>query len=254
MSALQFDFAQHKLSQPLPDSDIHICCASLERNKYEIAELFSLLSSDEKARSERFYFEKDRNRYTVGRGLLRVILSGYLEIEPSQIEFVYGNQGKPALKSKMQGKVFEFNLSHSKDLALYILSWNRKVGIDVEYNQPMANMDDLAEKFFTPPESALIHSLFGDQKRETFYKIWTCKEAYLKALGTGLTKPLDLVEIALESEQAAKLMSRDGVECEGWHLGLFSPQTNYQGAVAVEGDDLRIIFQTLDRQAIFIQK
>ena len=111
-------------------------------------------------------------------------------------------------------------------------------------------MDNLAEQFFTTRESALVKSLFDDQKQELFYKIWTCKEAYLKALGTGLTSPLDQVEIVFESEKGVGLISRDGVKCEGWQLGLFGPQANYQGAFAIEGSAKSYRFQLHPKPAL----
>ena len=101
-------------TQPLAGSDLHIWCASLNVSPEDLSCHLSLLSQDEIGRAERFYFEKDRNHFIVGRGLLRTILGGYLEMEPAQIEFVYGTYGKPALKSGLKDKVLEFNLSHSK--------------------------------------------------------------------------------------------------------------------------------------------
>jgi len=85
-------------SHPLTDSDIHIWCASLSASPEDLSHYIPLLSQDELARSKRFYFKKDRDHFIVGRGLLRTILDSYLDVEPSQIEFVYGQYGKPALK------------------------------------------------------------------------------------------------------------------------------------------------------------
>ena len=234
--------------QPLLGSDIHVWCASLEFPPQELEGLFHLLSPDEKKRAERFYFERDRNRFIAGRGLLRTIISHYLEIEPSQIEFIYGSYGKPALKSALQDKTFEFNVSHSKDLALYIFSWDRKVGIDVEYVRPMPDTNDFAGQFFSPSESGFVNSLSGKQKDDAFFKIWTCKEAFLKANGSGLTLPINQVEISLEAEGSAILRSIGGDKTQAapWHLETFNPVPGYQAALAVEGHMRHIIFQKLN--------
>ena len=88
-------------------------------------------------------------------------------------------------------QTLQFNLTHSNDWAVYVFGWDRPLGIDLEHIRPMSNVDDLADQFFSARESALIHSLSGDPKWETFFTIWTCKEAFLKASGSGLTISLD---------------------------------------------------------------
>lgn len=247
-SAPRFARTQHEHSQPLADSDIHVWCASLKLPPQDLDELFQLLSSDEKTRAERFYFERDRNRFIAGRGLLRTIISRYLEMEASQMEFVYGDHGKPALKLAPQNKAFEFNLSHSKDLALYIFNWNRKIGIDVEYVHPRPDVDDFARQFFSPRESAFVNALSGKQKEDAFFKIWTCKEAFLKANGNGLTLPINQVEISLEAEGLVMLKSIGGNKAQvtHWHLEIFNPVPGYQAALAVKGHVGQIVLQQLN--------
>jgi 4'-phosphopantetheinyl transferase len=229
-------------AQPLTDSDIHVWCASLNVSAEDLSHYVFLLSPDEKMRVERFYFEKDRNYFSVGRGLLRILIGHYLKIVPSQIDFFYEDYGKPALKSVLQDKTFEFNLSHSQGLALYVFSWNRKVGIDVEHIHPMPDMDDFAERFFSPRESALINSLSGQQKEIVFFKLWTCKEAFLKANGNGLTLPINQVEISLEAEGSVRLetISEGKEQTADWRLELFNPIPGYQAALAVEGKSATI--------------
>lgn len=224
------------LSQPLPDSDIHIWCAPLNVSSTALARHFSHLSLDEKIRAERFYFEVDRNRFITGRGLLRSILSSYLKMDPSQIEFVYGQYGKPALKMGLGNKTLEFNLSHSKDLAVYGFSWNRKIGIDVENVQPMPDFDSFAEHFFSRHETAFINSLSGKEKEQAFFKIWTCKEAFLKANGSGLTVQINQVEISLVAEEVVALSTIDGCreQAAHWCFKIFNPFPDYQVALASE--------------------
>jgi len=234
-------------TQPLPDSDLHVWCASLNVSLEEQSYYLSLLSKDEISRAGRFYFERDRNHFIAGRGLLRSFLGSYLNLEPDRIEFVYGRHGKPALKSVGQNKTLEFNLSHSKDLALYAFSWNRKVGIDIEYMIPMADMDDFAEKYFASSESEYINSLSGKQKNEAFFKTWTCKEAFLKANGSGLTVPINQVEISFEADGVALTsIGSDKEQSPRWRLELLNPIPGYKAAVAIDGHDCQIIFQQLN--------
>jgi 4'-phosphopantetheinyl transferase len=239
-------------SQPLTGSDLHIWCASLNGSQEDLPCYLSLLSPDEKVRAKRFYFEKDRNRFITGRGLLRILLGSYLGLEPSAIQFTYGIHGKPALTSRFNGKVLEFNLSHSKGKAVYVFNWDQPVGIDIEYGHPLKNMDDFALQFFTPNECKFIHSLSKDRKQESFLKIWTCKEAFLKANGSGLTTPINQVEVSLTTEGTATLTSIGGdrEQAARWRLKLFTPIAGYQASLAIEGHHGKIILQQLNNHVM----
>jgi 4'-phosphopantetheinyl transferase len=225
-------------SYHLSHGDVHIWSASLEQPAKYRERLFLLLSFDEKIRAERFYFEKDRNGYIVGRGLLRIILGRYLGAEPSRVEFTYGLHGKPSMKALPNGKFLEFNLSHSNNMAVYVFTWDQPVGIDIEYIHSMKGMDDFALQFFTPNECNLVHSLVGYKKQETFFRIWTCKEAFLKANGIGLTVPINQVEVSLTTEGTGKLTSIGGdrERAARWRMETFMPTPGYQASLAVEGD------------------
>jgi 4'-phosphopantetheinyl transferase len=242
----QFLSALH--SQPLTAPDLHIWCASLSASRDELSRFSSLLSADEKARAEKFYFERDSNRYIVGRGILRLLLGSYLKMEASRIEFTYGPHGKPAVETIFQNKVLQFNLSHSNDQAVYIFGWDTIVGIDIEHIRPMQDADDFAEQFYSPRERALINSLSGDEKWAAFFKIWTCKEAFLKANGSGLTISLDQIEIHPQADGSAKItFAGEGAgQATDWRIETFEPVTDYQGAIAIAGHAGRIIFRQLE--------
>ena len=237
-------------SQPLTGSDLHIWCASLNVSSQDLLYYRSILSDDEAGRAMRFVFEKDRNHFIVGRGLLRSLLGSYLDLEPAQVEFVYRPHGKPAIKLGPKDKVLEFNLSHSKELVLYAFNWDHKVGIDVEYIQSMPDMDNFAEQFFSPRETALINSLAGEQKEIAFFKIWTCKEAFLKANGSGLTQPLNAMEVSFEAGKVVTLsaIGGDKEQTARWHLEIFNPVSGYQAAFAVDGYAGEIFFQQLGQE------
>lgn len=233
------------LSQPLLDSDLHVWSASLTGSPEELAHYSSLLSGDETIRAEKFYFERDRNRYILGRGILRTLLADYLKIDSSKIEFVYGSHGKPALEKIYQNKILQFNLAHSNDRGIYIFGWNRPLGIDIEHIRPLQDADDFAKRFFSQQESVWINSLPINQKWNAFYKLWTCKEAFLKANGSGLSVPLNEAEIFIKDDNSAKLVSIGGIldEATKWRLEIFNPIENYQAAIAVEGHQGQIVFR-----------
>ncbi len=232
----------------LAGDEVHIWVASLEHTAQIVMSFAALLSADEKKRAERFYFAKDRDQFIVGRGLLRKLLGDYLGLAPGHIEFNYGPYGKPALKTGDVNHTLQFNLAHSNGLALYAFCWNLELGIDLEHVRPMASEDDFAAQIFAARESTLIASLTGEQKRQAFFKIWACKEAFFKASGDGLTKPIDQAEITLGAGETVSLVSiaGDSQQAVGWQLQSFQPAANFQAALAFKGDERRVLFQNAE--------
>lgn len=231
----------HRLDGDIPHLTkgvVHIWHLLLDLPGQELEHCCSLLSSDEKTRAEKFYFENARDRYIAGRGLLRILLGGYLNLGPAHIQIDYEPQGKPLLKEYS----IQFNVSHSERLGVVALCQDHRVGVDIERHRPLEDMDDLARRFFTTGESALLTPLSGLEKQRLFYKIWTCKEAYLKAVGAGLLLPLDQVEVKFEADEKIHLTSNDGVRMDDWQVHIFNPQSDFQCAVCVEGDGVEIEF------------
>jgi len=224
-------------SQPLAAANLHVWYTSLEVAPQELVHIRSLLSADEMARAERFYFERDRDRFIIGRGILRSFLGYYLGRGASEVKIVYGPHGKPAVESVSPNQTLQFSLAHSNDQIIFIFGWNRPVGIDLEHIHPLQNVDRFAEQFYSVRETALINSLSGSRKWDAFYKIWTCKEAYLKANGSGLSVPLDQVEIFLGHDETAKMISIGKIseQANGWNLSLLKPLPGYQAAIAIQG-------------------
>jgi 4'-phosphopantetheinyl transferase len=213
------------LNLTLSTDEVHIFLAHLDVTTAQLPQLAQTLSSDEQARAERFYFEQHRHRYIAGRGILRTILGRYLGIEPEKVQFAYSSRGKPMLVWSQ----FSFNLSHSENLALYAVTRDRLVGVDIEYMRPMSDLEQLAKRFFLPTESAVLRSLPPQQQTKTFFRYWTCKEAYLKATGDGLSQ-LEQIEVSLTPEAPARLQTS-----VDWSLTEIVPADNYLAAVAVAG-------------------
>lgn len=232
--------------QPLAGSDLHIWSAALSASADALAYFHALLAVDEKARAERFYFERDRDRYIVGRGILRTLLAGYLDMEAAQILFAYGPQRKPALELVRRGKTLHFNLAHCNGWAAYVFSWEQPVGIDLEHIRPLPDVDDLVQRFFSQRESTLIRSLSGEKKWDMFFQIWTCKEAILKAHGSGLTTALDQFEISFDENGLVTVTShiQDSAELTAWHLETVELIHGYKSAVAAQGDIGNMIFRS----------
>lgn len=229
------------LSPPLTGSDLHVWCAALSGPLQKLTHYSSLLSPDETAHANRFYFERDRNRYIFGRGILRTLLASYLGKKASRITFLYGQHGKPAVEAPLH-----FNLAHSNDWAVFVFVRDYEIGIDIEHIRPLQDADDFARQFFTTSESAWINSLPHDQKWNGFYKLWTCKEAYLKANGSGLTVPLNQAEISFGRKDSVTLTSIGGDihKAAKWRLELFKPVEGYQAALAVEAHNSQMTLLT----------
>ena len=215
---------------------VHIWRADLNLPESVIKSLAKTLVPDEHNRADRFYFERDRKHFIAGRGILRSILGRYLNLEPAQLEFSYGSRGKPALANLDMGETLSFNLSHSHELALYAIAHTSWVGIDLEHIRPMDKVEQLVKRFFSAREYAVICSLPDDQKQEAFFRAWTCKEAYLKAIGDGLPG-LDGVEVSLTPGEPTALLSIQGDEeaASRWSVSQLIPAPGYMAALAVEG-------------------
>jgi 4'-phosphopantetheinyl transferase len=155
---------------------------------------FLLLSSEERARVERFHFKRDGIRFGVCRSTLRRILGSYLAGAPESLEFVFSAHGKPALKES--AVPLEFNVSHSREIALIALTKGKPVGVDVEAIRYDFSVVDVAVDVFSARELPRFCSLPSDTQRLTFFETWAAKEAYLKALGTGFSLSPTRIDVA----------------------------------------------------------
>ena len=210
--------------------DVHIWRIDLDLPEAKLRELRQTLSEDEITRADRFYQKLHRHRFIAGRGILRSILANYLGVEPSEVLFEYEPMGKPILAQFYGKKRISFNLSHSQGLGLCAVGCeHRPLGIDLEYIRPMSDLLSLAKQFFSPSEYGLIQSLPPQQKQEMFFRSWTCKEAYLKATGVGLSK-LREIEITLGMRDSAKFKN-----IYDWHLLEIKARDNFAAAVAIHG-------------------
>jgi 4'-phosphopantetheinyl transferase len=177
-------------------------------------------------------FAHDRNRFVVARGLLRRLLGSYLGAAPGALRFKYTKYGKPFLEMPRSALVLSFNLSHSDAMALIAVAWHRKVGVDVERVRPDIQYDSIAKNVFSTREYADLCGLPQEQRCAAFFAGWTRKEAYIKARGEGLSRPLDSFSVSLLPDEPALLESEDDA---GWHIYPLTPADGYAAAVAVAG-------------------
>ncbi len=220
----------------LGPADLHVWQVSLDQVEERVTECRAILSADEQAQADRFHFDRDRRRYIVAHGVLRSILGRYLDIQPECVTFHFGPQGKPRLASSGDQVSLHFNLTHSRDLALYAVTRVAEVGIDVEYTQrQVLDMDQLAARFFSANENALYRDRPAAERPAAFFRCWTRKEAFIKALGEGLSHPLDRFDVTLDHPAAILSIDGEPGAAAGWSLFHLEPAADYVGAVAIQG-------------------
>jgi 4'-phosphopantetheinyl transferase len=226
----------------LADDEVHIWRASLSVPDARAGELARMLANDEKERAARFHFERDRRRFIAGRSALRTILGHYMQTDPASLQFHYGPQGKPSLANQSSRVHLNFNLAHSHELALLTFTRGREIGVDLEYVRPLHYLDQVAARFFSAHEYAELEKLPVSQRQTAFFNCWTRKEAYIKAIGEGLSMPLGDFDVSLTPGEAAALIDvqNQPLEAGRWAMHALQPAANYIAALAVEGHDWRL--------------
>lgn len=226
----------------LPPDEVHVWRAALDLDAAQIQNLRALLSQDESQRADQFRFPLHRHRFIAARGRLRTVLARYLNTAPQQLQFSYGPHGKPALAAAAAATGLRFNLAHSAGLALFAVAQNREVGVDLESLGRDRAAAEIAERFFSPHETAALRALPEAARRRAFYDCWARKEAYLKARGLGLALPLDQFAVSLAPGEPARLLaSAEGpAETSRWQLRELPAGEGFAAALAAEGSDWRL--------------
>jgi 4'-phosphopantetheinyl transferase len=209
---------------------VHVWRANLDF----VDENTEVLSEDEQTRANRFHFEKDRKYFITARVILRKLLGAYLSVSPAQLQFTYAAKGKPELIDN----ALQFNLSHSKNWAIYAISKTMPVGIDIEAIAENREIDNIAQRFFSPEEFLQIKNLQGKDKLRAFYNGWTRKEALLKGIGEGLQYSLAkvVVDLADNISQQTIFLTESSLKKSKWNLYSLTPIEGFAAALAVNGE------------------
>lgn len=223
----------------LAPNQIHVWRTVLDAT-FHANDLITLLSPDEQSRARAFRFPEHRARYIIAHASLRRILARYTRIAPQDLVFATDAFGKPDLLQSESA--LRFNLAHSEELAVCAITSNVPIGVDVESIKPIENLADIATRFFSPREVAALLALPADQHTRGFFNCWTRKEAYIKAIGKGLSQPLDQFEVSLAPGEPARfLFARDDPHiAERWSLFSLEPAPGYVGAIAIPARDCEL--------------
>ena len=229
--------AQLADAQPaaLPDKEVAVWLAEIGAEN-SLSDWETLLSPDERERAHRFHFPEDWRRYVYGRGLLRCLLGSYLRLDPASLRFTYSEHGKPELASGVSSRLLHFNLSHSGAKLVLVLAWDRRVGADVEEVTGNRDLEQIANRFFSPAERQALLAVDLSARKQAFYLCWSRKEAFLKASGDGLSLPLDQFDVSLQPGQVAALLATrpDASEASRWSMHNLDMGPDYAAAVVVE--------------------
>jgi 4'-phosphopantetheinyl transferase len=212
---------------------VRLVVIRLDTDEETVREMEALLSHGERQRARRFVLGRDRRRFVVGRARLREMLGARLGRRPESIELTYGARGKPAIAPGFPCPDLRFNLSHCGDLAVYAFAYGREVGVDVETVRALRDADRIAARFFSPREFREYLALRPYDRPLGFFNCWTRKEAFIKALGEGLSHPLDRFDVSLSPREPARILRIDstpGAERD-WRMESFSPASGFVAAV-----------------------
>ena len=236
-SAPPWTLASTAKPPPLATGAVHVWRIRLDPPG-ELRDAWELLSDAERGRAARFVQEHHRRRFVWAHAALRRILAGYTARRARELEFTTGPQGKPALIDPDGGsrRRLEFNLSHSGDLGLVALAWERPVGVDLERWEREMDHLELAKRFFSPAERASLQALASrrDDLVHGFFAAWSRKEAYLKARGEGVMRGLHHFDVSLAPGEPARLLAdRLDAAIDGWRMRSIVPDRGFSGAIVV---------------------
>ena len=225
------------LEPPVPElrsSTIHIWEFPLTNCESDFDNYAKLLSEDERTRASRFHLERDAHRFALARAAVRSILGGYSGTRSRDLRFDYSRFGKPSLANVARD--IRFNVAHSSDLAMLAVALGGEVGIDLEKIRTEVETDKLAERFFSPQERESLRAIPKQNRVSAFFRCWSCKEAFLKAEGLGLSRSLESFDVEVNPEHPARILStRPDPEAAGrWSLHDLPTQRDYAAAMAAQ--------------------
>ena len=224
-------------SLSLEAGQVHVWRISLEQEDALLARFRRTLAPEELDRAGRFRFERLQRYYVAGRGFLRDVLARYLSVKPEDLRFSYNAYGKPSLAGE---ESLQFNMSHSHEIGLMAVTRDAAVGIDVEHIRADFASDEIARRFFSRVEVETFNSLAKEEQVAAFFRCWTRKEAYIKAIGKGLSQPLDGFDVTLAPAEPAELLRPGDEDTAIWSVSDIDVGSDYASALMVEGTPSQI--------------
>lgn len=216
----------------LSAGEVHVWRISLEDNDDLLERFRQTLDADEADRAGRFRFEKLQRHFVIEHGFLRDVLARYSQVSPGELKFSYNAYGKPVLSG---GGDLRFNMSHSHELAVVAVARDAELGVDVEHIRADFASEEIARRYFSRREVETFDALPKEEQVAAFFRCWTRKEAYIKAIGKGLSQALDCFDVTLAPGEPAALLRADSEDKLTWSFRDIDVGADYASALAVEG-------------------
>lgn len=220
---------------------LHVWAIDIDAHIDRADDWFELLCPDEQQRARSRTRRPGFSRFVVGRAMLRQLLGRYLDVEPNRLAFCYNPQGKPSIESPGDCRL-HFNLAHSASMAVCAVATESPVGIDLERINRRRDFDGVASRFFNEAETCVLRNLPDPQRAEAFYRIWTQKEAYVKALGGGIVSQIKHFDVEAAPDQPMRLIENrtDRAEADRWRFIEPPVISGYSAAVVVQSQDWQV--------------
>jgi 4'-phosphopantetheinyl transferase len=196
----------------LTDNKIHVYL--IQFNLFDDKECIQYLSEDELVRAEKLKIEEKKNQFVIARSVLRLLLSSVVGKSYQDIEFFYGEHGKPSIKESLNKQPIEFNISHSGNYALIAITLSHKVGVDIEEIKFDLDHQSLSKRFFSEQEYSELQRINESQQCDVFYSVWAKKESFIKATGQGVAFGLERFSVSLDEESETGLKVKTPVQLE----------------------------------------
>ncbi|HET7695296.1 MAG TPA: 4'-phosphopantetheinyl transferase superfamily protein [Vicinamibacterales bacterium] len=237
----------------LEEGVAHACIVPLHAGPQTVRRMYALLSPAERVRAARFAFDRDRRTFVMSHGILRRVLGMVCHQNPAQLRFRQGLRGKPYLVDAPPG--LQFNLSHTEGFCLVGVTRGAAIGVDVERVRATDDMAELVRQCFSPAEQRAFDTLPPAERCRGFFKGWTRKEAFIKALGDGLSYPLENFDVSLGPDGPARLLAIGGSAAAAaeWSMDALEPAPDVQAAVAVAAPGVTVRWHALPEMPARIQ-
>jgi len=224
-------------------NDVHIYRIDISEHTGSLPQLKKFLSGDEIKKADRFKFTKDSQSYIISRSFLRNILSENTNIKPAEIKFSYTETGKPFIEySKIH-----FNLSHSGDRCIIAVSMTAETGVDIEKVRDSEDLIKVAGRYFSETEIIYLKKFQGKEVTDNFFRIWTLKEAFIKAIGEGLSFPLKDFSVTDRTGNIPVLSFNNASAHseKNWSLQILENESGYVSSLAINSDNVNIIYKKI---------
>lgn len=215
---------------PLTYGEVHLWWQDLSSGRLDAEYLGTLLNHRERRRVARWQKDRVKREFTAARGLLKVLLSRYLDRPPTELGFRYGRLGKPSIAAEANGDELCFNYTDAGGFALYAFAWNKHLGIDLELLSRRGRFTRIIERRFAARESAVLLAMDEEERYRKFLACWTRKEGYGKALGVGIRFPFDCLELCEDCDMSP-LSVTDHIYGNDWDIHQLYPTWEYVGAL-----------------------